>query len=191
MKWFAWSGLVIFALVIFAPSVQAQIDSRSTQVQVSFEPGQVNANATIVNMADQGTVQYEKDVVLNTMPNTEGKYFGPYLKSSLFQFSHKEGYFQIVTNFTISPQIIMNGATSFWLRVPIIPAQYSWWHLWCDWGYANCLEGSRGPVGSRSNIFLPWTDPSIEYFGSAGPTWLGMYEWDSGNVWSTKAGDTY
>ena len=190
MKWFAWSGLVIFILVVFAPTAQAATETRSTQVQVSFEPGQTGANSTIVNMADETTMKYEKDVVLNELPDIEGKYFGPYLQSSLFQFAHKEGYFQFVTNFTFSPQIIMNGATSFWLRIPIVPAQYSWWHLWCDWGYADTIEGSRGSLTQPTNIFLPWFDPSIEYFGSSTP-FLGAYEWDSGNVWSTQAGDTY
>jgi hypothetical protein len=79
--------------VVFAPTAQAATETRSTQVQVSFEPGQTGANSTIVNMADETTMKYEKDVVLNELPDIEGKYFGHISKALFFNSLTKKGTF--------------------------------------------------------------------------------------------------
>lgn len=183
MRWFAYSILAIFILVQFAPAVQAEAeDDANSIIEIDFQPYQTDNNSTIVNMADTSTLKYESDKVLGALPGVEGKYYGPYLESSLFQFSHEGGYFFFHTNFTIGAETIMNGVSTFWVRVPIIPSQYEAWHVFCDWGYYNTLEGVQ--IADRSfGLLLPWVDRDL---------WYGYdYNIGSGNVWSTDAGDTY
>jgi hypothetical protein len=167
--------------VTFLPAVSAE-DNTTTTISIDFEPGQSGTNSTIVNLADSSTLRYEKDRVLGALPNIEGKYYGPYIESSLFQFSHEGGYVFFHTNFTIGPEYIMNGLSSFWVRVPVIPSQYAVWHVFCSWGYYNGLEGIVNPDRSFG-LLLPWVDNDLWY------AW--NHNTSSGNVWSTQVGDTY
>ena len=184
MKWFAYSVLAIFLLVQFAPTVQAEAeDDTNSIIEINFQPYRTDNNSTIVNMADETTMRYEQDKIFAALPGVEGKYHGPYLESSLFQFEHEGGYFFFHTNFTIGPDVIMNGVSTFWVRIPVIPSQFEAWHVFCDWGYYNNLEGIQMGGRDFGVMLLPWEDHD---------TWYGWdYNMGSGNVWSTDAGDTY
>jgi len=183
MKWFAYSILAIFILISFMPSVQAvSEDETNSIIDIDFQPYFTDSNTTVVNMADKASMVYEKDKVLGALPGIEGKYHGPYLESSLFEFAHEGGYFFFHTNFTIGPEVIMNGVSTFWIRVPVIPSQYEVWHLFTDWGYYNSIEGIQSGDASFG-LLLPWIDHNLWYAFDYGSS--------SGNVWSTEAGDTY
>ncbi len=141
MKWFAFCVLAIFLIVPLAPSVQAEAeDDTNSIIEIDFQPYHTDNNSTVVNMADKTTMSYEQDKILAALPGVEGKYHGPYLESSLFQFAHEGGYFFFHTNFTFGPETIMNGVSTFWVRIPVVPSQFEAWHVFCDWGYYNTLK---------------------------------------------------
>lgn len=184
MRLLAWPVASIFILLIFAPTVIAQSDDQSTSIQINLQPQYSDSNSTIVNMMDENTMRLEKTIISTDLPNIEGKYYGPYLESSLFQFSHQGGYFQFATNFTITPDIIMNGVSSFWVRVPVVPDQYQSWHLICTWGYFDIIDGISGSTSDRL-LALPWTEPyPMSYFWNS-------WQSSSGSVWSPASIDTY
>ena len=189
MKWFAWSTMAVFILLAFSPLAKAQEDDKTTTLDLNLLPGISDSQSTVINLGDEATMQYEKDIVFSSLPaNTEGKYSGPYLRSSLFQFSHSNGFFQFSSNFTMDSSLIMNGVTVFWLRVPIIPSEYQAWRLWCDWGYYDSVEGIGQTIyDDQWNALLPWPDPSLDYI----PVDNSGYLYDPGNVWSANHTRTY
>lgn len=176
------------SLAIFLPAftsvVYAQGDNITSSIEVTLEPGYVDEIIQPVNIMDESSMRYEKDAVFSSLPSIEGKYYGPYLESSIFQFQHIGGWFQFATNFTIGADTIMNGASRFWVRVPILPTQYVWWHLWCSWGYYNTIEGIATFEDYTYGALLPWYDPDLFYLSSS-------FKWASGNVWSTVSKETY
>lgn len=185
----AWFIVAVFILIAFSPMAKAQEDDKTTSFSLSLTPGMSDSTSNIVNMGDETTMRYEKDIVFASLPaNTEGKYSGPFVESSLFQFSHSNGFFQFSSNFTMDSSLIMNGVTVFWLRVPIIPSEYQAWRVWCDWGYADSVEGIGHAPDEEWNALLPWLDPSLDYYmGLDNPGLL----YDPGNVWSTNHTRTY
>ena len=186
---FAWSIVAVFILMAFSPLVKAQEDDKASSFDLSLVPGMSDGTSSIANLGDESTMRYERDTVFGSLPaNTEGKYSGPYLKSSLFQFSHSNGFFQFSSNFTMDSSLIMNGVTVFWLRVPIIPSEYQAWRVWCDWGYPDTVEEIGHTIyDDEWNAMLPWPDPSLNYM----PVDNYGYLYDSGNVWSTNHTRTY
>jgi hypothetical protein len=198
MKWFAWSVSVVFILLAFVPTVTAQTDDTTSLISVDLQPQFTDANSTKANLMDETTVVLEKDIMISELQGVEGKYYGPYLQSSLFQFNHGGRYFQFFTNFTIGPEVIMNGASTFWVRVPIISSQYQQWHVYCSWGYYDYVEGnwaSRSMGGPQ----LPWAGWPLGALGSHMHSipelsyWQAGYSVGSGNVWKVDSanGDTY
>ena len=204
MKWFAWSVSIVFILLAFASTVTAQTDDMTSSISVDLQPQYTDANSTEANLMDQTTITLEKDVMVNELNGIEGKYYGPYLQSSLYQFNHEGRYFQFYTNFTIGPDVIMNGASTFWVRVPIVPSQYDQWHVFCSWGYYDILEGNWADY-SMGGPQLPWATAFVGPFGVPPNLGGGIYampEWwwfnsgywaGSGNVWNVNSttGDTY
>ena len=165
-------------------------DVKKDEIEVDFQPGipLENTDSSLANLLDTSTITYEKDVFFGVLPGIEGKYYGPYLKSSLLQFAHSDGTFQFYTNFTIGSEIIMNGASSFWVRVPIVPTEYQWWHLWCDWGYYGSIEETGEAINDRFfNAMMPWPNPDWD---SVMVDYDQPY-YDPGNVWSTNTSSTY
>ena len=194
MKWLVWSIPAIFILVTFAPSAYAQ-DQRTGQIEVNFQPQFTDSNSTTANLMDSSTVKLEKDVMIGALQGIEGKYYGPYLQSSLFEFKHEGRYFQFATNFTIGPEVIMNGASTFWVRVPIVPFQYHIYHVYCSWGHNSYLEsdwGFLGMGGPQSPWDLSWWYV-VDGIWTIPDSFLGNSEMNfgPGNVWSVKSGDTY
>lgn len=179
----------VFALiligVVFAPTASAvSMDNVASQLPVSLMPGASDSNSTVVDAMNQSSIPLESDIVFSDLTGIQGRYSGPYMQSSLFQFSQVGGYFQFVSNFTIGPETIMNGATTFWVRVPIMPDQYDWWHLFCSWGYFKTIEGVETTADYTFGTMLPYKDLSLFYLGNS-------WNLGSGNVWSTSARSTY
>ncbi len=207
----------IFIGIIFAPMVSAQ-DETTARQNINLQPQYADSNSTIVNLMNRSSMKLEKDVVLGELPQIEGKYYGPYLRSSLFQFAHTNGWFQFATNFTISSQEIMNGVSEFWLRVPVIPAQYQWWHIWCSWDTDN-IEGAIYPrtpgawysdwsswmyathwswntwaLKGTYKTVLPWYDPNLLYVPVPNNGYpMGNLGTDLGNgdIWSIQNHKSY
>ncbi len=181
MRVLSISICILLLGTVFVPSVMATEEVNSV-IEIDLEPYHSDSNSTIVNMMDKTTMSLEQTKILNVLSDYEGKYCGPYLESSLFEFAHEGGYIFFHTNFTFGPEIIMNGVSTFWVRVPVIPYQYSVWHLFCNWGYYTAIEGIRQP-DLTFGLLLPWEDHDLCY---------GLdYNSGSGNVWSTGAGETY
>ena len=181
----AYSFALILVGVVFAPMASAASnDNVATQLQVDLQPGASNSNSTVVDAMNESSIPLESDIIFSDLTGVQGRYSGPYMQSSLFQFSQVGGYFQFATNFTIGSETIMNGATTFWVRVPIMPDQYEWWHLWCGWGYFRTIEGIETSADYTFGTLLPYKDPALFYLGDA-------WNWGSGNVWSTSSGSTY
>ena len=188
MKWFAFSVLAILLLVQFVPIVQAE-DEAVTQVEINLQPAEYDETSTVINPMEPETLRYEKDTILAALPKVEGIYNGPYIESSCFQFAHVGGIFQITSNFSFEASNIMNGVSSFWLRVPVLHSEYQWWRVWCDWGYYNTVEeiGSVA-LDEEWNALLPWLNPEWDLMlQSPGDAFV----YDPGNVWSTEATETY
>lgn len=182
--------LVIFIGGMLAPSVMAfdTYDYKEVMIPVNLEPGHRDTTTQVANLTTE-SVPLEKDFIQTALPQgTEGKYWGPYLKSSLFQFDHIGGKFQIVCNFTVTSGIIMNGVSEFWARIPIVPSQYSWWHVYISWNaqnkYAEVGTGVTIPLNfhDKFKLVTPWdltgSDVITAYDYSLTPGWR------FGNVWS-------
>jgi len=194
MKWFAYSILAIFILVQFSTVAEAATDDLTSEIEVNFEPAWSDDTSIEANLMDTTTVVLEKDVMIETLGGIEGKYYGPYLQSSLFQFHHEGRYFQFSTNFTIPSTVIMNGASTFWVKVPVLPSQFDAYHVFCSWGYYDILEGQWGSLFfGGPQITWPMDSFDTVYGVTTIPDYLAGFNTGigPGNVWSTAAGDTY
>jgi len=176
--------IAVLLSTTFLPVVSAE-DYTGSSISVSLEPGASDQTSTTVNTADETNITKEMDAIYNYLPSgTEGKYYGPYLQSSLFQFSTTGGYFQFATNFTIGSDIIMNGVSNMYVRIPIVPAQYDWYHVVITWDNRfNAIE--TGPDAWVSGI----TDTNI--WKMVTPYELGDFDYahgppgyEIGNYWS-------
>ena len=125
--------IITLLLTAFAPLASAE-DYTGKQVEINLEPGEQNDSSIVNNIADTTDTPLEMDQIYSYLPiGTEGKYYGPYLQSSLFQFATSGGYFQFAINLTIGSDVIMNGVSNLWLRIPVQPSQYNWWHTVITW----------------------------------------------------------
>jgi len=149
MKWFAWSALTIFVLIAFAPLASAEVDVTGDRKYVELLPD-VSLPGVTSNLLDESEVYLEETVWSDTLPEAEGRYFGPYLQSSLFQFDHTDGYIQFITMFKINSSMIMNGCTEFWVRIPLDGTCYDSFRL--------RIEGD-GPIYSSHDAWSGY------YFG--------------------------
>lgn len=125
MRIFAYVAVISMLSVIFLPmATQAQIDVTTVERYIEFNPA-YSEPGTVSNLMDEGEQYLEKDVIYGSLPEgVEGRYFGPYLQSTLIQFHQLGGSIRFVSEFNFTSSIIMNGATQFWVRVPLDGRQY-------------------------------------------------------------------
>ena len=164
--------ILLMVATIFAPSVSA--DANNTAVTyVNLEPQYYDTTSRRVNIVDEKNITKEETDVRQGLPQTiEGKYWGPYLQSSLFKFNKQGGYFQIAQNFTIPSSEIMNGVTELWLRIPVVSSQYDSYHVFIDWdpmvdaialGYAD--NNPITPVtGLITHTVVPWAVTGSQFY---------------------------
>ena len=193
--------IALYIVTVFSPVVNADASASYTSQKtfVDLKPGRSDAISNKINLMNESEIQQEKDIIFADLPQgTEGKYYGSYLPASEFQFATNGGFFQFVTNFSISNSVIMNGVSSFWLRIPIVPSQYQYWHLFCSWDAdspevfleMNCTVG--GALNEEVyKMVLPWYMPSTYNYWFIGHDFtFGLYEQGlPGNVWSVSNAD--
>ena len=192
--------IALYIVTVFSPVVNADaMQYVSRENEIALKSGHSDQNSDVVNLMNESEIRQEKDIIYSDLPQgTEGKYYGSYLPASQVQFPTVGGYFQFATNYTISSSVIANGVSAFWLRVPVIPSQYQYWHLFCSWdsvyveffampGNSVVLQATY-PV-EVAKLSLPWYIGGYYYrtlYPSGGSS-PGFGSWDNnapGNYWS-------
>lgn len=192
--------IVVFVATVFSPIVTADaMEYRETTNQINLKPGVSDLNSNVINLMNGSDIQQEKDIIYSQLPQgTEGKYYGSYLPASQIQFPRTGGYFQFATNYTISNSIIANGVSAFWLRVPIVPSQYQYWHLFCSWDsiYVEyfAMPGNSAVLQAFypeevAKLSLPWYIGSY-YYQTLYPQTSGWNANYPGNYWSINENQT-
>lgn len=95
---------------------------------INLVPDPVIAATQTINLADSSnapTVQLEKDVLLTSFLEP-GRYFGPYMRSSLFQFTYDVGgRLTFSSSFIFPRNQIANGVGAWWVRFPVDVTRFS------------------------------------------------------------------
>ena len=120
---------LLFGAVIL-PGALAQDFTTSQNRQIDLHPRNdfpINQEVNLANTSARAagaTPDLEKDSL--AFPSSEvGKFYGPYVRSSQFQFTYSRGgifLFNATYNFTKAQ--IMNGVSTFWIRWPVDPSLY-------------------------------------------------------------------
>lgn len=111
------------------PSVMGS-DYMRGDLKVELEPSASwNYNET-VNLAEEEALPLERDFLHSTMFEYEGIYYGPYLRSSIFEFDHQGGTFKTISTFRFKHEDIINGVSDLWIRIPVVPYDYHGWYFW-------------------------------------------------------------
>lgn len=118
-------GLVL--VLSLAPVVSGDLTEEEREIRlVPMADWEYNETA---NLGEKEGLQLEQDLLASRMMETEGIYYGPYVRSSLFRFEHQGGTFEFWGDFRWTHQEIINGVSDFWLRVPVDPFQYEQWEI--------------------------------------------------------------
>lgn len=116
--------MLMIAMICVPVATKAQIDVASRETYVEFNPV-YSLPGVVSNLLEPSEQSLEEAVIYAGLPEgVEGRYFGPYLESTLIQFHQVGGVIRFQSEFNFTSSIIMNGATQFWVRIPLDGQQY-------------------------------------------------------------------
>lgn len=174
-QWTAAGIILILLIEVVLPGVLgSDLLSQQGGRTINLQPDARIPIGTFVNLANQttatsGTAQQiplEKDFLNAEMTSDPGRYIGPYVRSSEFQFtSHVGGDFIFNSSFNFTSRQIMSGSSTFWVRWPVDPFQYD----------SVCLQVA-GYFTSGDNGGVPYTlcEGAIQPDGTAAQAFYGF-----------------
>jgi hypothetical protein len=157
---------VSMVLIVFAPVVAAEGDyvmvPSGTEINLQPDPA---FTGSVINVGNASTATDVEATALGAPMQQPGRYFGPYLRSSLFRFSYEAGgNFSFQSTIIFSREQIMNGVSEYVIRWPIDPSDFS---VMCFgmWGLPDQMPFPTGPVDARfAQLFGGFTIPGISPF---------------------------
>ena len=113
--------LLLILSPIFLQSVSA-IETESIDANINIKQDTLLSEQTnYQNLAKE--IQTERNVLESDHPIfNEGVFYGSYSRSSLFELAYSGQYITLYSNFLFGSDIIMNGVSDWWLRIPVNPS---------------------------------------------------------------------
>ena len=120
------SALVLISFSGVAYAQTPSVASNNTfNINIQPDPNIYSPITGSLNAANPNSSYLEFNSLAPFFQTLHGEYYGAYLRSSLFQLQPTAQWVKFQTTYSFSNSVVMNGVNDFWVRVPIVPSQYS------------------------------------------------------------------